>query len=370
MTKLMKQGETRKSGVGDRPNHRGSIIVAKDMTDLWEKANDAIIWGRSEDLSYWSSLDSMISDCVGMADSGEYELDIGRDLWLTPTRWSTLCNQYVNPERLFDWLEKIKDVSTYNRGIVAMDMNPVAHTVVKSNIRASRRKHGGCMRMITYRAYPQPTVTLFSRTSYLGYIGGLDLLLAHKLIEQACDMIGDGLHPSQFQFRWVCDTWQFHGFKSLAYLFATGQDKFMRLSDKAWARHVGDEFNIHGVRRTMLPLEEMPTWRLIRYWWARIAKQDREGKLYEDMKYGAEKRIRRRYHAHAGVDQTPYLGNEREYKPLSTPIELVTLDKMIYSTPESRAKVRKQKVEKVKALVERLSEDDSWLGLDSIELNI
>lgn len=337
------------------------------MTDLWEKANDSIIWAPSEDLSYWSSLDSMISDCIGMADSAEYELDIGKDLWLTPTRWTTLCNQYVNPERLFKWLESIKKISTYNRGIAAMDMNAVPYTKVESNIRASRRKHGACMRMITYRAYPRPTVTLFSRTSYLGYIGGLDLLLAHKLIEQACDMIGEGLHPRDFNFRWVCDSWQFHGFKSMSYLFATGQDKFMRISEKKWDSLVGKRFRGHIIQ----PLENMPTWRLIRYWWSRIQKQDKAMKKYEEMKYGAEIRVRRRYHAQQGIDQTPFLGETyKEYKPISTPMELITLDKMIYSTPESRAKVRKLKVEKVKTLIDNLSETDDWLGLDNIQLDI
>lgn len=364
--KLMKQGETRKSGVGLRPNPEGNIIRAANMTQLWESANDAIIWAPSENLSYWSSLDAMISDCMGIADKATFDLDIGRDLWVTPSRWNTLCRQYVDPERLFTWLEKIKDVSTYKRGIVAMDMNVVVPTVVKSNIRASRRKGGGCMRMVTYRAYPQPTVTLFSRTSYLGYIGGLDMLLAYKLIEQACDMIGDGLHPSQFQFRWVCDTWQFHGFKSLAYLFATGQDKFMRISEEKWETLVGKQFRGH----TILPLENMPTWRLIRYWWARIQKQDDDGKRYDEMKYGAEIRIRRRYHAQTEQDVSRFVSDKyKEYAPLTTPIELITLDKMLYATPESRAKLKKQKVEKVKTLISHLEENDDWLALDPAALD-
>jgi hypothetical protein len=375
MPDLMKQGG-KKTGVGLRPQPVPTIMHGETMNDVWEGLNDRILWARREDLAYWSSLDSMVADVVGMADKATFSLDIGADLWVTPSRWNTLTRQYVDPERLFSWLESVKDISTYKRGIVAMDMNPVQKTVVASNARANRRKHGGCMRMVTYRAFPQPTVTLYSRTSYLGYIGGLDMLLAYKLIEQACDMIGDGLSPEEFQFRWHIEVAQFHGFKSLAYLFSTGQDKFMRMSEKKWASLVGKKFKGH----TIYPLEEMPTWQLIRYWWARIQKQDAEEKPYSLMRYGAEKRIRRRFHAQTGVDQTPYLNEaeddrgwhkgEKEYKPLSTPIELITLDKMLYATPESRAKLRKQKFEKVKSLVEKLEENTDWLDLSSISVDI
>lgn len=330
-----------------------TIVDAEDMTDLWYKLNDTLLWATHDDLSYYSSLDFMFGDVIALADSCEYTMDIGRDIWVTPTRWSTLIRQYVDPDRLFAWLERIKEVSTYQRGIVAMDFNTVKHQVVKSNARASRRKGGGCMRFVTYRAFPQPTISLYSRTSYLGYIGGLDLLLANKLTELAADMIGEGLKVSDFQFRWHLDVAQFHAFKSMAYVFMTGQDKFMKVSEAKWPE--GRKFR----GRTILPLDEYPGWKAVRYWYARIDKQDREGKLYQDMKYGAEKRIRRRYHAQMGIDQTPYLGTkEKEYKPLSTPIEMISLDRMIYSTPESRAVIRKQKLEKAERLVEMLFDDD------------
>lgn len=327
----------------DRSPH---IVVADDMTKLWSGVNDALLWAKRDRMSYWSSLDTMISDCIGVADKGNMEMNIGQELWVTMMRWSTLIRQYVDPERLFAWLEGVKQISTYNRGIAALDMNPVSRTVVTSNARANRRKWGGCMRMATYRAFPQPTVTLFSRTSYLGYIGGLDMLLAHKLIELAADMIGEGLKPEDFQFRWMCDTWQFHGFKSMSYIFASGQDQYMR---KRWPE---DELG---------PVEDYPTWVLVRYWWKRLHKQDKEVKLYQDMKYSAEKRIRRRYHAQTGVDQSPFLGDEKEYLPLNIPKSVVNLDRMIYKTPESRAVIRKQKEENARKLVGRIFEDDSFL---------
>jgi len=154
------------------------------------------------------------------------------------------------------------------------------------------------------------------------------MLCAYKLIELACDSLDDGTKPEDFQFVWMCDTWQFHGFKSFAYIFETGQDKLLKIPDDKWAELVGRTFTINGVQRELLPLDELPTWKLLRYWWKRIAKQDREGKAYNDMKYGAEKRIRRRIHSQTGIDQTPYLTKEKAYPVLSTPIEKVNFSNL------------------------------------------
>lgn len=326
-----------------------TIVQASNMDELWDAVNRKILWAKRDELSYYSSLDTMISDCIGLSDTAEFNLNIGTDLWVTPARWSTLVRQYVDPERLWTWLEGIKEIATYNRGVNAMDMNPVQRTVVTSNPRANRRKWGGCMRMITYRAFPQPTITLFSRTSYLGYIGGLDMMLAHKLAALACDMLtADGLTLDQIKFRWMCDTWQFHGFKSMSYIFASKQDKLMRV--------------VKWPEDKLGPEEDYPTWKLVRSWWRRMHKHDAEMKPYAEMKYSAEKRIRRRFHSQTGRDQEPFLTRERRYTKLDTPIGLVSLDPMLYKTPESRAIVKRKRKEKAETLVKTLFEDDELVG--------
>jgi hypothetical protein len=144
----------------------------------------------------------------------------------------------------------------------------------------------------------------------------------------------------------------------MAYIIASKQDLFMRISEEKWAANVGRKMKIHGVVRKLKPLDSYPTWKLIRYWYNRLAKQDAEGKLYREMKYGAEKRIRRRFHAATGVDQDEFLDGEKEYAPLTTPIELITLDRMLYKTPESRAVIRKQKLAKAEKLLSQLFDDD------------
>lgn len=328
--------------VGESP----TLVVARDMNEAWHLANKEILWAKREQLGYYSSLDTMLMDVMVLSDTCEFDMNIGRDLWVTPTRWSTLVRQYVDPMRLFEFLEGVQQVTTYNRGIVAMEFKDVQRTVVESNARANRRKWGACMRFLTYRAFPKPTISLFSRTSYWGYVGGLDMLLAHKIAAMASDMLtADGLTLKDMQFRWVLDTAQFHGFKSMAYIFESGQDKLMRI--KEWPE---DKLG---------PEEEYPTWKLVRNWWRRLHKQDLEGKPYSEMKYGAEKRIRRRYHAQRGVDQTPYLDEkEKEYGILDTPISLINLDPTLYSTPESRAIVKRKRKKRAEETVKELFGDE------------
>jgi len=321
------------------------IVAAKDITDLNHKLSDRLLWGTKDELSYYSSIDTMAADVLAMARSSAYSLDIGREVWTTPSRWNTLIRQYLDPERVFKWLEGVKAISTYSRGIAALDMNVVQATVVESNKRANRRKYGGCLRMMTYRAFPRPTVALYSRTSYLGYIGQLDLLLAHKVIEMAADMIGEGLKVDDFAFRWHVEVAQFHGFKSMAYVFATDQQQYLNPKNKLWRKK---------------DIRDYPTWKILSSWYARIRKMDKEGLPYSAMRYGAEKRVRRRLHAQLGVDNSDFTDSKhRAYPPLTTPIEELTLDRMLFKTPESRAVMRRKKKEKAEKLVLSLFDEES-----------
>lgn len=280
-----------------------TLVEVDDLDDLWIEVNNRLLWAKDEDLAYKSSLDTMIVDGLAHADSAAYTMNIGSALWLTPVRWTTMVRQYLNPDSLEFWLEGCAKIGQKGRGINAMDMRGVKATVVESNVRASRRKWGGCMRMVTYRAFPSPTISLFSRTSYLGYIGGLDLLVAHKL----ADMVGQliDVPVEDFSFNWHCDAWQFHGFKSMSYIFDSGQDKFLR----------GDRPGLE---------KAYPTWKLVRNWYQRLVRHDNEGRTYADMKYSAERRIRRRMHALLGEKGFGDPKNKPS-DPLDVPIETLNI---------------------------------------------
>lgn len=292
-----------------------TIIEAPDMDELWYALNDHMLWATRDELAYYSSLDTMVEDGIALADSTRYSLDMGKELWLTPVRWTTLIRQYVDPQALMTFLDRIKSIGHKGRGIVAMDMRGVKATVVDDNPRANRRKFGGCMRMLVYRNFPSPTLSLYSRTSYLGYIGGLDMMLAHKIAEQIA--IIKSLKLDDIRFRWHCEMWQFHGFKSLSYILTSSEENAatLQMSDRKFIKTVG-------------PLEDYPTWKLVRSWWKRIKRHDEQGLTYDDMKYGAEIRIRRRYHGHFGIEG---FGGEKTKQStrLSTPIHKLNLDKVM-----------------------------------------
>jgi hypothetical protein len=202
-------------------------------------------------------------------------------------------------------------------------MRSVKATVVDDNPRANRRKHGGCMRMLVYRNFPKPTISLYSRTSYLGYIGGLDMMLAHKIAEQVA--IIKNIPMNEIRFRWHVEMAQFHGFKSMSFIFTSSDENVHALtcSDKAFTKEYGD-------------VTEYPTWKLVRYWYKRLKKKDEAGDTYDDMKYGAEIRIRRRMHAFLGVKGFGGTKN-KEADPLNVPIKKLTLDKVMFDRMDKNA---------------------------------
>lgn len=292
-----------------------TVVKAKDMDDLWVEINDTVLWATKDELAYASSLDTMMEDCMFLADSCKYSLNMGTDLWLTPTRWTTLINQYVDPAAFMLFLDNVKELALKGRGIIAMDMKGVRATVVDGSPRATRRRHGACMRMITYRNYPSPTISLYSRTSYMGYIGGLDMMLAHKIAEQIANI--KNLRMEDVRFRWHVEMVQLHGFKSLSYIFTS--TKLNR-----WALMTSDE----KFEAKFGPVTDYPTWKLCRYWFKRLRKQDKEGKKYSEMKYGAEIRVRRRLHGHFGIKG---FGDDKikDSEKLDTPIQRLTLEKVM-----------------------------------------
>ena len=117
-----------------------------------------------------------------------------------------------------------------------------------------------------------PTLAMHSRVSYIAYIGGLDLALCHVLART----IGErtGLQPKDFAFRWYVDSLQFHGFKSIPYLFRHNLDGLLTTDS--------EEF----------PSSDYPTLRLVRRWYSVVVDEYKRGVPLEDQKYGPLRRIR------------------------------------------------------------------------------
>lgn len=210
------------------------------------------------------------------SDSCEYKFDIAQ-IWCSPTRWTTLVRQYIDPEAYADWLEGIRTMGM-KRGLAFMRTNSV------ESRGAGRRRWGACILGFGYKSRPEPTLTMHSRTTFLGYIGALDLALAHVIARDIAHTLGlPG--PGAIRFVWFVEAAQFHSMRSLPWFF---QDK-----GRTKILFKGPELKDDKRSGLAIAHKQLRT----------IRKMDKEGVLYADMSYAIQNRFRRRLHTeHYGVE--------------------------------------------------------------------
>jgi hypothetical protein len=172
-------------------------------------------------------------------------------------------------------------------------------------IRDKKHRWGGCLTSFTFRGgnrYEQPTLSMHSRVTYIGYMGGCDLALAYVLAREIGRKIGK--KPSEFAFRWHLGSSQIHFFKTLPYLFHTERGLIEALTNER-------EF----------PSDKYPTLKGARKWYGGILQSYEDGKPLEAEKYGPLKRIRRRYQEYL---QDP--GHTLGISPPRIPIKELSFD--------------------------------------------
>lgn len=261
------------------------------MTELHDEMCTSLVEAGKDDLDIISSVDVQIHDVIAQADSMDWDFDM-KSMWLTKSRWSMMLNQYVDPDRLEAWIGMITSkIGTKDRGIATMQFKEVLPRggAATGHTNKQTRTWGACMRTISYKAMPYPQITMHSRTSYLGYIGALDLTVAWmcgKVIAEAL-----GIKVEDIRFVWMNEAIQWHNFKSLAFLLNHGdkkrRKKYRRLMMKPVKKLKPEEIEL---------LKHAPGLRLSRKWLSKVILEDKEGKTYGDMTYNTYRRIRRRWH--------------------------------------------------------------------------
>jgi len=256
------------------------------MSDLWRGTVWKMWRGQLGDgLDFVASIDTVSYDNVLSADSMEFDIDLGRDLWLNRQRWTRLVRQYLDLSDTRSFIDRAADIGLGEgkRGVVTQ--MPCA------SVRREQKKHrwGNCMLGFTYRGLRKwagetagPTIGLHSRVSYIAYIGGLDLALACVLARE----IGERIEVpyDEFAFRWHVDSLQFHGFKSLPFLYK--------------------ENYIKDLERPRLRAE-YPTIKLVGRWWDQIVRDHENEVPLLEQKYGPLRRVRRRYQEFVDEDFLP-----------------------------------------------------------------
>lgn len=266
----------------------------RDITALSYGLTKTLVYARPEDIDLANSMDFQIHNIVVEAESCEYDFDL-KDVWVTSSRWTSLVRQYIDPEALEVWLDVIeRKLKGKKRGLSFMRTNQVAKRTTASNNK-EWRVWGSCMLGFGYRALPRPQITLHSRTTYLGYIGQLDLALVHVLAREIGKRLG--LEPKDISFVWHLEAAQFHSFKSLAWFYQNDRDR---------------EYLEEQPHTEKLKLRAPVLWRSqMRF--QEFLSMDEEKLLYCDMSFSQQLRIRRRYHTevHGPEYGKPWEGGTR-----------------------------------------------------------
>lgn len=267
------------------------MFKAATMTELHDQMCTFLVEATDSQLDIISTVDVQRHNIIAEADSMEWDFDM-KSMWLTKSRWSMMVNQYLDPEELSAWVNQCTGkIGIKGRGIAVMRTKTVAARggAATGHTNKETRRWGSCMLALSYKALPQPQITLYSRTSYLGYIGALDLTVAWMAGVYLARAMG--MDVKDIKFVWMNEAIQWHNFKSLAFLLNHPDKKrrkaYRRLMMKKESKLREDE---------LAALRTSPALRLSRKWLAKVIQEDKDGRTYGDMTYNTFRRIVRRYH--------------------------------------------------------------------------
>lgn len=271
---------------------------APTLTTLHDKLCHTIVHAGPEDLDVISGVDVQMHNVIAEARSMEWDFDL-KNLWLTPSRWTMMVRQYVPRDAFIAWIEKsTRYIGKDGRGIAMLRTHEVKPRGGEAFGNKETRRWGSCMLAVSYKAQPAPQITLYSRTSYLGYLSGLDVSVAWMCGKYLAAELG--IPVEEMRFVWMNEAMQYHNFKSMAYLL-NHPDPEKRKQYRRWLRYSETKLRDLG---DWDYVNSRPALQLTRKWLQKLILDDQNGKTLGDMTYNTYRRIRRRYH-------TEVLGYER-----------------------------------------------------------
>ena len=262
----------------------------KDINDMLDKAIDGHL--AEKNLDAVLNFETHLFNVIMTANSCSYKLDVGKELWLKVGRWSMLIKEYLDKANLERFVSQCHEIYSGQERPGA-----VTGMMFKDPVRAEKKhRFGGCLLAATFKGEDtvtrkssyyglhdsRPTLTFYSRTTYLGYMGILDMAIANRI----ANLISSG-YPNKIFFRWYISSMQFHAFKSLPYMF-----------EKPRLMNILEDLVKHRDKWNKLT----PTWKETIKWYAKVVDGYKESgiKSMEVEKYGPLKRVRRRWMEHCG----------------------------------------------------------------------
>ncbi len=236
-----------------------------------------------------------------VADSCAYDLDIGKHVWLNQGRWSRLIKEYVPKEPLDRFVEQACEIVSG----AARD-GATANMFFRDPDRyAKKHRWGGCLMGATFRGNGwkagKPTITFYSRTTYIGYMGLLDAAIAHTMaraiiVKSQKIWRGAGVFDlDKIAFRWHISSQQLHCFKTLPYIYSQG-DLMAKLEK--------------SLKQKRLVASLPPTWKYLTKWYEKVVNgwfdyskgMDQHESVVQQWllteKYGPFRRVKRRWCEH------------------------------------------------------------------------
>jgi hypothetical protein len=192
------------------------------------------------------------------------------------------------------------------------------------------------MLAITYKALPHPQITLYSRTSYLGYLAPLDISIAWMCGRYLAKVMGGRVEDMAFQ--WFNECMQFHYFKSMAFLLNHQDPKKRKLYRKLLMAPEDKLKDKH------LEILEAPALKASRKWVQKTLAEDERGDTLGDISYNTYRRVKRRFHTEVmGYDYAqkfegwsywkkgPNEGEKREFYPAYAPLPSTPIHSLDFS---------------------------------------
>lgn len=182
------------------------------LSELWHGGSELLLLGEKHELKF-TGMTAYIFDPILCAESLEYEMDLSVDLWLTKGRFTGLQRDYIDPPSLKFFIEQAAAVDHKRPQIAQMQCR-------KKGQRHVSYKWGNCVLAFTFRKAPTPVLTMFSRTSMITRIGGLDLALAHCIGKEIAEARGDDV--KEYGFTWHLSSLQHSSLQAVPYFHSQG----------------------------------------------------------------------------------------------------------------------------------------------------
>lgn len=284
-------------------------LTTGTMHTLHDNLCRALLYRSGDKLDAYSSMEVELSHVYGESETMQWDYDISR-LWVPLSRWHMMVRQYVDPDELEAWLalcEQRFGVAK-KRGAAILRTNTVK---ARAGGKGTVRSLGSCMLTISFSLRPRPTITLHSRTCYMGYLSALDMTVAHVCARLVAARMG--LDVETFKFVWFLESAQFHGYRTLAFPLGD-EEEYERFLNRPHTADFPAMFNAHKHHDKFL-------------------QQDEDGTLYSEMPFTSYRRVRKRWHtemkgheyARQFEDLTTGKSDHRAYKPLPS-THVSTLD--------------------------------------------